>query len=273
MAGEIMGLLAAIVGIGIFVSPVLIIILLASIKVIYEYEKGVKFTLGKYSGLLSPGIRIILPIIHSWERVDQRITTIDITPQSVMTKDNVPVSIDAVVYFKVKDPEKAILNVENYYYAISKLSQTSLRNVVGEVELDDLLSKREQIASELRKIVDEATDPWGLDVIILELQDIKLPQNMKRIIARQAEAERERRSVVIKAEGEIMAAKNLVEASQNLTATPGALHLRTLSSLDDIASDQSNAVTFFVPVEVGKTFEEHLESPVGKNLRKRTPKV
>jgi len=216
---------------------------------VYEYERGVKFTLGRFSGIMEPGIRFVIPIIQSWVRVDTRITTIDITPQSVMTKDNVPVAIDAVVYFRVEDPKKAVLNVADYYYAISKFAQTSLRNVVGEVELDELLSKREQIASELRRIVDAGTDPWGLDVPILELQDIKLPENMKRVIARQAEAERERRAVILKAEGEIIAADNLVKASKILTSTPGALHLRTLTSLDDIASDQTNSVTFFVPVE------------------------
>ncbi|MCD4739625.1 slipin family protein [archaeon] len=245
-----------------------LLILLSSIKIVYEYEKGLKFKFGRFTGILEPGIRFVWPVINSWRRIDTRINTIDIMPQSMITKDNVPVSIDAVVYFRVEDPEKAVLNVEDYYYAISKYAQTSLRNVVGEVELDDLLSKREAIASELRKIVDVKTDEWGLKVTILELQDIKLPEDMKRIIARQAEAEREKRSVIIKAEGETIAADNLVKAATMLTSTPGALHLRTLTSLDDIASDQSNSVTFFVPVELGKTFTEDLGKPMPKRPRK-----
>lgn len=269
MAGEeiLLGLFALFVFIGL---PIIIIIVFTSVKIVYEYEKGLKFTLGRYNCIMEPGIRFVIPFVQSWTRVDTRINTIDITPQSVITKDNVPVSIDAVVYFRVKDPKKAILNVEDYYYAISKYAQTSLRNVAGEVELDDLLSKREEIASELRKIVDIGTDPWGLDVTILELQDIKLPEDMKRIIARQAEAEREKRAVILKAEGEIIAADDLVKASKNLVATPGALHLRTLASLDDIASDQSNTVTFFVPVELGRTFQEELGK--GFNLKEHFKK-
>ena len=254
------------------IALLLFFILLGSIKIVYEYERGVKLTLGKFAGIMEPGVRIILPIVQSWTRVDTRINTVDITPQAVITKDNVPVSIDAVVYFRVRDPEKAIIDVEDYHYAIAKYAQTSLRNVVGEVELDELLSKREQIANELRKIVDVGTDPWGLDVAILELQDIKLPDNMKRVIARQAEAEREKRSVIIKAEGEILAADNLVKASKILTSTPGALHLRTLSSLDDIASDQTNSVTFFVPVEVGSTFTEDIGKHFLKLPKKKLPK-
>ena len=251
-----MSLLLDLIGVAALISPVLVIaliflvlIFLAGIKVIVEYERGVKFRFGKYVGIMNPGLNYVIPFIEGWIKIDTRVFTVDIPSQEVMTKDNIPVNINAVIYYRVKDPEKAVLIVKDYSYAISKYAQTSLRNVVGEVELDELLSKREQIASELRRIVDAGTDPWGLDVPILELQDIKLPENMKRVIARQAEAERERRAVILKAEGEIIAADNLVKASKILTSTPGALHLRTLTSLDDIASDQTNSVTFFVPVE------------------------
>lgn len=254
-----MDLILSLVMLAIFVGlPILILILIAGIKIVYEFEKGVKFTFGKYSGIMTPGVNFVIPLIQSWRRVDLRIQTIDVPPQDVMTKDNVPVSVDAVVYFRVEDPEKAVLNVTDYYYAISKFAQTSLRNVTGEVELDDLLSKREEIAERLREIVDKGTDPWGLDVTALELQDIKLPEELKRAFARQAEAEREKRAAIIRANGEKEAADNLVKASELLTSTPGALHLRTLATLSDVASDQTNTIHFFVPLEAAETYEEAL---------------
>lgn len=252
--------LLSLVSFAIFIgAPILILVLLSGIKIVYEFERGVKFTLGKYSGTMNPGVNFIIPIIQSWKRIDLRIQTIDVPPQDVMTKDNVPVSVDAVVYFRVEDPKKAVINVRDYYYAISKFAQTSLRNVTGEVELDDLLSKREEIAERLRKIVDIGTDPWGLDVTALELQDIKLPEDLKRAFARQAEAEREKRAAIKRSEGEKEAADNLVKASKLLTSTPGALHLRTLATLTDVASDQTNTVHFFVPVEASETYEEALK--------------
>ena len=241
------------------VGPIVILILLASIKVVYEFERGVKFTLGKYSGLMNPGVNLIIPILQSWRRIDLRVQTIDIPPQDVMTKDNVPASVDAVVYFRVKDPEKAVINVREYTYAISKYAQTSLRKVAGEVELDDMLSKREEIAERLRDIVDVGTDPWGLDVTTIELQDIKLPENLKRAFARQAEAEREKRAAIKRSEGENEAANDLVKASELLTSNPGALHLRTLATLNDVASDNTNTVKFFIPVEAAETYEEELK--------------
>ena len=218
-----------------------------SIKIIYEYEKGIKFTLGKFSGTLNPGVNFIIPIIQSIRILDQRIVTIDIPPQEVMTKDNVPVSIDAVIYFRVQNAEKAILNVNDYRYAVSKYGQTSLRNVVGGVELDDLLQKREEIAKKLKEIVDIATDPWGIEVVLLELQDVKLPSDLKRVIARQAEAEREKRAAILKAEGEAIAASDLVKASTILDKAEGAIHLRQLAVLSDVSSDKNNKITFYLP--------------------------
>lgn len=225
-------------------------------RVINEYEGGVLFTLGKYTTTWRPGLRFIVPFVQKVSIVDKRIKTVDIPKQEVMTKDNVPVKINAVVYFRVNNPEKAILKVEDYFYAVSKYGQTSLRNVAGEASLDELLSERKKIADELQKIVDKATDPWGIDVAMIELQDIELPDNMKRVMAKQAEAEREKRAVIIKAEGELMASKDIALAASRLSSVRGALHLRTLESLNDISSDQTNKVVFAVPLEILRALEE-----------------
>ena len=225
-------------------------------RIIYQYEKGVLFAFGKLSGIRKPGLNFILPFYHRLDKIDLRVNTIDIPKQEVITKDNVPVNINAVIYFKVVDPEKAILNVEDYRYAVSKYGQTSLRNVTGEASLDELLSERKKIAENLRQIVDEATDPWGIDVEMIELQDIELPETMKRTMAKQAEAERERRAVIIKAEGEAAAADDLVKAAGILGGEKGALHLRTLHALNDMSSDQTNEVVFVVPLEILKAVEE-----------------
>ncbi|MBN3037191.1 MAG: slipin family protein [Candidatus Diapherotrites archaeon] len=232
-----------------FLGITLLVAFIGGIKIVMEYQRGIKFTLGRCSGVMDPGLNYVIPFIQSWRRVDTRVKTIDIPAQEVITKDNIPARIDAVVYFKVIDPKKAVLNITDYNYAISKYGQTSLRNVSGEATLDELLSNREQIANKLREIVDIATDPWGLDVVALELQDIELPADLKRIMARQAEAEREKRATIIKAEGEALAADNLSKAANMLSAAPGAMHLRTMDTLGDVASDQSNTVNFILPVE------------------------
>ena len=224
-------------------------------RVINQYEKGVLFAFGKFRGLRNPGLNFIIPIYHTLLTIDTRIKAVDIPKQEVMTRDNVPVNVNAVIYFKVRDPEKAILNVRNYIYATSKYGQTSLRNVAGEVSLDELLSERQQIAEKLRKIVDEATDPWGIEVTAIELQDIELPETMKRTMAKQAEAEREKRGVIIKAEGEVTAAKNITEAAKKLYAVPGALHLRTLHSINDLSSDQSMTKVYAIPIELLRAIE------------------
>jgi len=235
---------------------ILLTILGMFFRIIYQYEKGVLFAFGKFAGIRKPGLNFILPIYHRLENIDLRVNTVDIPKQEVMTRDNVPVNINAVIYFRVIDPEKAVLNVEDYMYAVSKYGQTSLRNVAGEASLDELLSERQKIAENLRKIVDEATDPWGIDVTMIELQDIELPETMKRTMAKQAEAERERRAVVIKAEGEAVASENLVKAAEILGGSKGSLHLRTLHALNDMSSDRSNEVIFVIPLEILKAVEE-----------------
>jgi regulator of protease activity HflC (stomatin/prohibitin superfamily) len=226
------------------------------IKVIGQYERGVLFAFGKFVEVRNPGLNIVIPFYNRMEIIDLRITTVEIPKQEVMTKDNVPVKINAVIYFRVSDPKKALLNVENYMYAVSKYGQTALRNVTGDATLDELLSERNKIAGKLQKIVDVATDPWGIEVVLLELQDIELPESLKRTMAKQAEAEREKRSVIISSEGEVLASENLVKAADILYQVKGALHLRTLQALDDISSDESNKIVFILPLEVLRAVEE-----------------
>lgn len=233
----------------------LVILLIASIKQINQYERGVKFTLGKYTGIMSPGWRIIIPIFQSYRKVDMRIKAVDVPDQEAMTKDNISARINAVIYYKVDNAEKVILEVESYQFAISQLAQTTMRNIVGEVELDELLSNRDKVSKKIKQIVDELTDPWGIKVESVDLKDIVLPEDMKRVIGRQAEAEREKRSVIIKAEGEVTASNNLAKASGTLSKSPGALHLRTLQTLNDLSSDKSNTIIFTVPLEILKSFE------------------
>ena len=231
------------------------LVLLSSIKQIDEYERGVKFTTGKFSKMMDPGWRLVLPIFQSFKKVDIRTKAVDVPEQEAITKDNVSVKINAVLYYKVFDASKAILAVENFRYAVSQLAQTTMRNAVGAVSLDDLLGEREKISGEICKIIDEATDPWGIKVENVELKDISLPEEMKRVIAKAAEAEREKIAVITKAQGEVEASQNLAKAAEIMSTTPGALHLRTLSTLNDLSSDQSNTIIFAVPVEVLRAFE------------------
>jgi len=211
--------------------------------------------LGKYTHTVEPGWRIILPIIQSMTKVDIRVKAVDVPFQEAITKDNISAKINAVIYYKVADAARAILEVENFWFAVSQLAQTTMRNVVGELELDQLLANREAAAQKIKEIVDKATDPWGIKVESVELKDVILPDNMQRTIAKQAEAERERRAVIIKSEGEVSAAQNLADAAQTLSSQPGALHLRTLSTLNDLSSDQSNTVIFAIPLEILRAFE------------------
>ena len=231
------------------------VLLLSSIRQINQYERGLIFNLGKFGGLKQPGWRLVLPVIQSMQKVDIRVKAIDVPEQQAITKDNIPVRVNAVIYYKVSDAGRAILEVEDFRYAISQLAQTSMRNVVGEVELDELLAERKNLSEKIREIVDVASDPWGISVDNVELKDVILPQNMERTIAKQAEAERERRAVIIKAEGEVASANNMAEAARRLGSVPGALHLRTLQSLNDLSSDQSNTVIFAVPLEILRAFE------------------
>ncbi len=234
---------------------VVLVIILTSIRQINEYERGIKFRFGKFNKIMNPGWNLILPIIDSFKKVDVRTKAVDVPEQEAITKDNVSIKINAVLYYKVFDASKAVLAVENFNYAVSQLAQTTMRNAVGSVSLDELLSERDKISSEICKIVDEATDPWGIKVENVELKDISLPEEMKRVIARVAEAEREKLAVITKAHGEVEASENLKKAAENLSQAPGALHLRTLETLNDLSSDQSNTVIFALPIEVLKAVE------------------
>jgi len=233
----------------------IVLVIFSSIKQINQYQKGVKFTLGKYSGLMQPGWRLIFPIFQSHIKVDTRTKAVDVPSQEAITRDNISISVNAVIYYKVREAEKAILEVEDFYYAISQLAQTTMRNAVGRVELDELLSQREKVSEDIRSIIDTASDPWGIKVDNVELKDITLPKEMKRVIGKQAEAEREKRAIIIKAEGEVAAAHNMAKAAGLLSEKTGALHLRTLQSINDISSDQSNTIVFAMPLEVLRAFE------------------
>lgn len=248
------------------------VIILASIKQVNEYERGIKFTLGKFSKIMEPGWRLVFPIFQSFKKVDVRTKAVDVPEQEAITKDNVSVRINAVIYYKVFDAAKAILAVENFRYAVSQLAQTTMRNAVGAITLDELLSERDKISGEICSVIDAATDPWGIKVENVELKDIALPEEMKRVIAKGAEAEREKAAVITKAEGEVEAAKNLAQAAELMGATPGALHLRTLSTLNDLSSDQSNTIIFAVPIEVLRAFEGNKNDVASKIIDKITNK-
>ncbi|MFA6405032.1 MAG: slipin family protein [Candidatus Paceibacterota bacterium] len=234
---------------------VILFLIIVSIRQINQYQRGVKFTLGKFSSIMEPGWRIVWPIIQSYQKVDVRVKAVDVPDQNAITRDNVTVKVNAVIYYKVSDAEKAIVEVEDFQYAISQYAQTTMRNIVGEVTLDELLSSRDKIAERIREIVDKETDAWGLKVQNVELKDVSLPADMERTIGKQAEAEREKRAVIINSEGELAASTNIAKAAQMLSSTPGALHLRTLQSINDISSDQSNTVVYMIPIEALRALE------------------
>lgn len=223
--------------------------ILMGIKQIMEYERGLKFTLGRFSSLMGPGLNIVIPILQTYQKVDIRVKTVDVPKQDCITRDNVSVTVDAVAYYYVFDVKKSILAVEDFYYAVSQLSQTTMRNVVGEVSMDELLANRDKIATRIQSIIDKASDPWGLKVEKVELKKIDLPDDMKRMMAREAEAEREKRGVIIKSEGEIEASQNLAKAATILQKYPGAMELRTLNTISDISQDPSQKF-FFYPIEL-----------------------
>lgn len=225
-------------------------ILSSGIKVLNQYERGVVLTFGRYTGTLEPGLRLIIPIVQKMIRVDTRIRTVDIPRQEAITKDNVPVGINAVVYFRVENAADAVLKVKNYPYAVSQYALAALRDIIGGVELDTLLAERERIATEIKKVVDEETNPWGIDVTAIKIQDIELPAAMKRAMAAQAEAEREKRAIIIKAEGELIASENIKKAAEILGSIPGGLSLRTLETIEKIQPDPSKTVIFALPVEI-----------------------
>ena len=254
---------------------IILVVILISIRQINQYERGIKFTCGKFSGIMNPGWRLVLPIFQSYKKVDIRTKAVDVPEQDAITKDNVSIRINAVIYYKVFDASKATLEVENFYFAVGQLAQTTMRNAVGSVSLDELLSERDKISGEICKIIDEATDAWGIKVENVELKDIALPEEMKRVIAKVAEAEREKQAVITKAKGEVEASENLTRAAELMANTPGAMHLRTLSTINDLSSDQSNTIIFALPVEILRSFEgktitaEKIETIVSKIIEKK----
>lgn len=226
-----------------------IILALSGLKVIDQYERGIVLTLGSYSYTLEPGLRVVVPIFQRLIKVDIRITTSDIPQQEVITKDNVPVGINAVVYFQVTKPEDAVLKIQDYTYAVTQYAQTALRDVIGGVELDSLLIDRQKIADEIKKLVDSETTEWGVDVTAIKIQDIELPADMKRAMAKQAEAERERRATIIRSQGELSASENLKKAMEQMSAS-GAISLRTLQTIEATTANPANTVVFALPIEV-----------------------
>ena len=258
-----------------FLIPILIIIFIiaiCSIRQVNEYERGVLYVMGHYRKILLPGWHVIWPIFFSFKKVDIRTKAVDVPEQEAITKDNVSVKINAVLYYNIFDSAKAINEVENFNYAVSQLSQTTMRNAVGAVTLDELLSEREKISDQICTIIDKATDPWGIKVENVELKDVSLPEEMKRVIAKVAEAEREKQAVITKSKGELESANNLAEASAVMSSSPGALHLRTLATLNDLSSDQSNTIIFAIPIEVLRAFESVDASKVANVVNKLTNK-
>lgn len=237
-------------GLVIWLLIIIAIVIISGIKIINQYERGVVLTLGKFTGIRQPGLRIVIPVIQTVKKVDVRSTPIDVAKQEVITKDNVTVGVDAVVYMRVIDAAKAVLETTNYIYATSQFAQAALRDVTGNVELDDLLSKRDEISQQIKIIVDKQTDAWGIDVESVKVQNIELPQDMKRAMAKQAEAEREKRANVINSEGEKLAAQTLSDAAAILSKTPGAINLRTLNTLERISTEPSQKTVFAFPVEI-----------------------
>jgi regulator of protease activity HflC (stomatin/prohibitin superfamily) len=236
------------------------IFILRIFKVIPEYERGVVFTLGKFSGIRNPGLTLLVPVFQRLIRVDMRLATAEVPRQEVMTKDNIPMLVNAVVYFKVIDPEAVIIKIEDYIFAIRQYTQAALRDVIGNNEMDTVLMERLQIAEAIREIVDGETSDWGVDIESIKIQEMELPAEMKRAMARQAEAERERRAIVIGSQGELEASKNLRMAAEELAASPGALHLRTLQTIRDISTDPSEKIVLFMPSDLATKAEAYFKT-------------
>ena len=230
--------------------PILIVVIAWSVRIIQQYETGVVFQLGKYSRTLQPGLNFIIPVIEYSRTIDMRVSTNDIPKQQVITKDNVPVAINGVVYFKVVDAQTAVIKVQNYLYAVSQYAQAALRDVVGGMSFDELLAEREKIGDEIEKIIQKQAENWGLEVTAIKLQDVEVPEDLKRMMSRQASAEREKRATITKAEGDKLAAFNLAEAARTMAASPGAMQLRTLQTIDGLGPSPSNTVVLAVPVDV-----------------------
>jgi len=246
---------------GIIVLVVVLLIVISGLKILYEYERGVIFRLGRISGVRGPGFIIVIPFLEKMVRVSLRLVTMDVPPQDVITKDNVSVKVNAVLYFRVVEPSRAIVQVENYLYATSQLAQTTLRSTLGQVELDELLSEREKLNITLQEILDKQTDTWGIKVTMVEVKYVDLPQEMQRAMAKQAEAERERRAKVISAEGEFQAATKIAEASDILAANPVSLQLRFLQTINDISSEKASTIILPLPLDVISAFTKKAEKP------------
>ena len=248
---------------GWFVFLILVLLaflyLLSGMRLLYQYERGVVFTLGKYRSTRDPGLTWIAPIFESMRKVDMRIKTADIPRQEVITRDNIPILAATVVYYKVVKPEDAIIKIEDYGYAVRQYTQAALRDVVGTSELDFVLSEREQVAGNIREIVDTETSDWGVDIESIKIQELELPAEMKRAMAKQAEAERERRAMIIASQGELSAAENLQKAAETLAKSKGSLHLRTLQTIRDIAADPSEKIVIFVPSSLEESIHKLME--------------
>jgi len=231
---------------------IVVFLLFAGLRMLYQYERGVVFTLGKFSNIRQPGLTYVLPVVQSMRKIDMRIKTAEIPRQEVITKDNIPMLVNAVVYFKVINPESAIIKIEDYMFAIRQYTQAALRDVIGNNDMDVFLQEREKIATSIKEIVDSETSEWGLDVESIKIQEVELPAEMKRAMAKQAEAERNRRAVIIASQGELSASENLRKAAENLSKSKGALHLRTLQTIRDIAADPSEKIVIFLPSDIGE---------------------
>lgn len=234
-----------------------VVIIGASIRILLEYERGVVFRLGRFSGVKGPGLKFIIPIIDQLKKINMRTVAMDVPPQDIITRDNVSVKVNAVLYFRVVQPEKALIEVDNYLYATSQLAQTSLRSVLGQVELDDLLAQRDKINHNLQEILDRQTDPWGVKISNVEIKHVDLPTEMQRAMARQAEAERERRSKVIHATGEFEASTTLAKAAEQISSQEGALQLRFLQTMTEIATEKNSTILFPMPIDLLKPFLEN----------------
>ncbi|MDO9513232.1 MAG: slipin family protein [Elusimicrobiota bacterium] len=235
-------------------AVIVVIILVNAVRIVKEYERGVIFRLGRLVGARGPGLFFLIPGIEKMDKIDLRVITLDVPSQEVITKDNVPVKVNAVCYFRVMDPEKAIVEIEDFVMATSQISQTTLRSVIGQADLDEVLSSRNKINTELQKIIDQATDPWGIKVSRVEIKDVQLPADMQRAIARQAEAERDRRAKVIHAQGEFEASVKLTEAAKIIDQSPSAIQLRYLQTLTEIATENNSVTVFPVPIDILKAF-------------------
>ncbi len=252
-----------IVGVG-MALVVLIGLAMAGIRIVNEYERGVIFRLGRVMGAKGPGLFFIIPVIDKMVKVNLQTVTMDIPPQDVITKDNVTVRVNAVTYFNVIDPTKAVVNIQNYLFATSQVAQTTLRSILGQVELDELLTNRDEINDQLQRIIDDLTNPWGVKVTLVEVKDVELPESMRRAMAKQAEAERERRAKIIHARGEFEAAKQLAQAAEEMATAPGAMQLRTLATMSEVSAEKNSTLIFPLPIELLRFFESAAQAAEAK---------